>query len=109
MRRCALVLTFALAAAVGVRAAEPLQGNWRLVQIGAASESTVAIIKAEMKDGKPCGAVVFSRPNVEATVSSFTVTDTGVTLALKQTQTIQQRNQQRKFESTLEFVGVRGS
>jgi hypothetical protein len=104
MRRRTIALAAVLLIAFCARAAEPLEGNWRLIQMGAVSESTVAIVKAEMKDGKPCAAVVFARPNVEITITNFTVTDTGVTLALKTVQSIQQR----KFESTLEFVGVRG-
>jgi hypothetical protein len=105
MRRSASALAAVLVIAASIQAAEPLQGNWRLIQIGAVSESTVAIVKAEMKDGKPCAAVVFSRPNVEVSITNFTVTDAGVTLALKTVQSLQQR----KIEGALEFVGVRGA
>src|SRR5262245_17844253 len=105
MRRFAIPFTISLVAAFGARAAESLEGNWRFVTVGPGTETTVAILKVENKDGKPCATVLFKRPNVEITVTDFKVSDTGVTLALKQAQMAQQR----RFESTLEFIGVRGT
>jgi hypothetical protein len=103
MCRRALVLTALLLGAVGARAAEPLHGNWQLVRLANGIETTVAIVKLETKDGKPCATVAFSPYNIKTTVTDLKMTDKTVTLALRQVQTIQNR----KLENNIEFIGVR--
>src|SRR5262249_9753122 len=95
----------ALALAQIARADKPLDGNWQLINSSSAIESTVSIFKVETKDGKPAATVAFAPPNVEVTVTAFAVTDTTVTLSIRQARMIQNR----QILSNVEFIGVRGS
>jgi len=105
MRRCAFALIAAVLTAAAAPAMEPLKGNWQLVSIGPAAETTLCILKAEVKDGKPCATVVDSPPNVETEIVDFRVTDSAVNITVRQVRT----TQARKTITDTQFIGVRGS
>jgi hypothetical protein len=93
------------------RAAESdIAGNWILTSVAVTGESVVCILKVESKGGKPAASVVFSPPNVEASVTEFRATESGVNLTLKQVRTFkdQKTAKEQKFTSETTFVGVRG-